>query len=340
MKIQQRINAFAQLGQRMRSLANAAEGSEEMAVLRQAGAVNGWFTPENLRYALKGWSNQLVTHKLVEWLKHYPVGTITAPKTVGIVMAGNIPLVGFHDLISVLMAGHRVIARLSSKDNILLPYLIDQLVTIEPEFKAYIGITEEQLVGFDAVIATGSNNTSRYFDHYFGRYPNLIRKNRNSVAILSGEESQEELLGLADDIFRYYGLGCRNVSKLLLPGGYDFKPLFEALYSWKGLVDHSKYINNYDYNKAVYLMSNIQLLDNEFVLLKEDEGLSSPIGVLFYQYYHNNSQLEELLELQRDGIQVIVASYRPNSIPFGTAQRPGLSDYADGADSMTFLHDL
>jgi len=340
MEIQQRINAFSKLGDQMRKLAQGDSPGHGSDVLERAEALNGWFTSENLRFALKNWADQLELENLVNWLKHYPNGPAGQVRTVGVVMAGNIPMVGFHDFLSVLMSGHKVIARVSSKDSVLLPYLAAELLKIEPAFEPFIQITEEQLKDFDAIIATGSNNTARYFEHYFGKYPHLIRKNRNSVAVLSGSEDQQELLGLAEDVFRYYGLGCRNVSKVFVPKEYSFDPIFEALYNWKEVINQSKYINNYDYNKAVYLMGNTALLDNEFILLKEDQGLSSPIGVLFYEYYDSEKELDQKLLNHQDDIQVVVAADRPGSIPFGSTQRPALTDYADGIDSLHFLHSL
>jgi len=340
MEIQQRINAFSKLGDQMRKLAQGDSPGHGSDVLERAEALNGWFTSENLRFALKNWADQLELENLVNWLKHYPNGPAGQVRTVGVVMAGNIPMVGFHDFLSVLMSGHKVIARVSSKDSVLLPYLAAELLKIEPAFEPFIQITEEQLKDFDAIIATGSNNTARYFEHYFGKYPHLIRKNRNSVAVLSGSEDQQELLGLAEDVFRYYGLGCRNVSKVFVPKEYSFDSIFEALYNWKEVINQSKYINNYDYNKAVYLMGNTALLDNEFILLKEDQGLSSPIGVLFYEYYDSEKELDQKLLNHQDDIQVVVAADRPGSIPFGSTQRPALTDYADGIDSLHFLHSL
>jgi len=252
-------------------------------------------------------------------------------------MAGNIPLVGFHDFLSVLITGNKVLAKLSSNDTVLLPFLAKKLIEIEPGFAELIEFTEERLSNFDAVIATGSNNTARYFEYYFGKYPSIIRKNRNSVAILTGNETPEQLDALAEDIFRYFGLGCRNVSKLFLPKDYNFDPFFNAMYGWKEIINNNKYINNYDYNKAVYLMSNIELLDNEFLLLKEDNGFSSPISVVFYQYYESEDELRKYLSENKEHIQAIVSE---KDIPFGAAQKPQLWDYADGVDTVSFLLNL
>jgi hypothetical protein len=332
MQIQQRINAFVKLGEELNSIL-----LNDNQLLSSASAHNGWFTMENLEFALKSWSEALSEENISHWLKKY-VFKDREPKTVAIVMAGNIPLVGFHDFIAVLITGNKVKAKLSSHDSILLPFIAEKLIDIEPEFKERIEFTEEKLSDFDAVIATGSNNTARYFEYYFGKYPHIIRRNRNSVAVLSGNETQEELEGLADDIFRYFGLGCRNVSKVFIPKGYNFDAFFKAMYSWKDIINNNKYINNYDYNKAVYLISDIPLLDNEFMLLKEDKGFSSPISVVFYEYYNSIESLKSLLKDNSEEIQAVVSDMDlQDAIPIGNAQSPQLWEYADGVDTVKFL---
>lgn len=331
MQLQQRINGFVKLGN---FLSTEVFKNEEL--INSASAHNGWFTKENIIFALQGWSEILTEEKLNKWLSPYSFPE-KQPKTVAIVMAGNIPLVGFHDFLSVLITGNKVLAKLSSNDTVLLPFLAKKLIEIEPGFAELIEFTEERLSNFDAVIATGSNNTARYFEYYFGKYPSIIRKNRNSVAILTGNETPEQLDALAEDIFRYFGLGCRNVSKLFLPKDYNFDPFFNAMYGWKEIINNNKYINNYDYNKAVYLMSNIELLDNEFLLLKEDNGFSSPISVVFYQYYESEDELRKYLSENKEHIQAIVSE---KDIPFGAAQKPQLWDYADGVDTVSFLLNL
>ena len=321
-------------------MAGAPEGSEAYSIIQKARHHNGWFTETNVRFALQSWSEALSEGNLTAWAARYSFSE-NGPKTIGIVMAGNIPLVGFHDFVSVLISGHSVLGKLSSNDEILLPYISNKLCEIESGFTDRIRFTDEKLEGFDGVIATGSNNTARYFDYYFGKYPHIIRRNRNSVAILSGKETPEQLAGLADDIFRYFGLGCRNVSKLFLPRGYDFDAFFKAMFNWKEVINDTRYINNYDYNKAVYLMSDIPLLDNEFMLLKEDTSFSSPISVVFYEYYDSPDQLATYLEEQKDEIQCVVSETGiPNGLPFGTTQTPELWDYADGVDTMAFLAGL
>ncbi|MCT8340369.1 acyl-CoA reductase [Flavobacteriaceae bacterium TK19130] len=350
MDLNQRISAFAKVGKFLGQFSDKNHSSdpslpfpnsfyEEMNhILHRAKAENGWFTLPNVYHSLKSWSKELREENLQQWLSNYTIPASATPKTVAIVMAGNIPLVGFHDFLSVLMAGHKVIAKLSSNDAVLLPFIKKLLVHAEQEFESKIRLTDEKLENFDAVIATGSNNTARYFDHYFGKYPHIIRKNRNSVAVLTGNESKGQLEGLADDIFQYFGLGCRNVSKLFVPEGYDFKAFFEALYTWKDIINNHKYINNYDYNKAVYLMGSHELLDNEFLLLKKDEGYASPIGVLFYETYTNEAQLAERLKAEDEQIQAIISEASiKNATPLGTAQAPALDQYADGVDTMAFL---
>lgn len=298
---------------------------------------NGWFTNENIRFSLKSWSKALQPESIEKWLSAYDFNTMQ-PKTVAIIMAGNIPLVGFHDFLSVLISGHHVIVKQSSKDKQLLPYLAKYLETIEPKFKGRILFTENKLENFDAVIATGSDNTARYFDHYFKNKPNIIRKNRNSIAVLTGNETNDQLIALSEDIFRYFGLGCRNVSKLFVPKEYNFNPLFQAVYDWHKLTDIQKYANNYDYNKAVYLMSEFKFLDNGFFMLKENESYSSPIATCFYEHYEDASTLKAKLQHDVDKIQCTVADgFLENEVAFGKTQHPQLWDYADGVDTVSFL---
>ncbi|MDC8003988.1 acyl-CoA reductase [Aureisphaera galaxeae] len=337
MQLQQRINAFTKLGT---FLSEWSQDTDNAALL-QAKAQNGWFTPDNLQFALESWGKALQQTNLESWTANYSFSENTASKTIAIVMAGNIPLVGFHDFLSVLMSGHKVLAKLSSNDRVLLPYLAKELITIEPAFASYIRFTEDKLEGFDAVIATGSNNTARYFDYYFGKYPNIIRKNRNSVAVLTGNESKAQMEALAGDVFQYFGLGCRNVSKVYLPEDYDFDAFFNGMYAWKEIIYNDKYINNYDYNKAVYLMSDVSLLDNEFMLLKEDTQFSSPISVVFYERYKDLDHLKDHLSENQENIQCIVGQTGwEGEIPFGEAQSPKLWDYADGVDTLKFLLEL
>ena len=315
-------------------------------VIKHAHESNPWFTPENLRYALESWGKSLSPEKIDKWLDSYSYQDDKAPANVGVIMAGNIPMVGFHDFISTLMSGNKIKAKLSSKDKQLLPLIAKFLEYQNPGFKELIEFVPDKLTDMDAVIATGSDNTSRYFEYYFGKYPHIIRKNRNSVAVLTGDETEEELEALADDIMRYFGLGCRNVSKIFVPKGYNFDKLFKALLKYKDLINYQKYANNYNYNKAVYLMSTDQheknsLLDNGLVLLKEDTNYSSPIGTLFYEYYDNLEDVNKIIEKDKDKIQAVVSKAPvKNAIDFGKTQQPELWDYPDGVDTMKFLTGL
>jgi len=301
---------------------------------------NGWFTPEQVYFALQSWAEALTEDNLNEWLSKYDFSDIQ-PKTVGLILAGNIPLVGFHDFLSVLFSGHKVLVKLSSNDQKLLPFLAKYLISVQPDLENSITFVEGKLENFDAVIATGSNNTARYFEYYFKDKPSIIRKNRNSVAVLNGNETKDDLIGLGEDIFRYFGLGCRNVSKLFVPRGYDFKEFFEAIYQYGDIIHYEKYANNYDYNKAVFLMSLYKLLDNEFLTLKEDSSYASPISSVFYEFYDDLQTVQQRLQEDEDKIQCIVSNNLiANSIPFGTTQKPKLWDYADNVDTLTFLNKI
>lgn len=298
---------------------------------------NGWFTRENVVFSLQQWSQALKPENLKLWLNEYDLSQ-SGGKTVGIVMAGNIPLVGFHDFLSVLVSGHKVLVKLSSSDQQLLPVIAAYLMQLDSRYEERIKFTKEQLEGFDAVIATGSNNTARYFEYYFKKTPSIIRKNRNSVAVLTGEESQEDLSKLGEDIFRYYGLGCRNVSKLYVPENYDFDKFFKAIYEWNPIINREKYANNYDYNKAVYLMSEFSLLENGFLMLKEDKSFGSPIATLFYEQYTDEEDLNSVLEENSDKIQCVVRNEpKKGEVAFGKTQKPQLWDYADDVDTIRFL---
>jgi len=298
---------------------------------------NGWFTPEQVYFAIKSWATALEINNLNQWLSKYDLTNVNA-KTVALVLAGNIPLVGFHDFLSVLISGHKVVVKTSSNDQHLIKFLANYIKTINPKFENLIKFTDGKLENFDAVIATGSNNTARYFEYYFKNKPNIIRKNRNSIAILNGSETQEDLINLGEDIFRYFGLGCRNVSKLFVPKGYDFKSFFQAIYAYKDIIYYEKYSNNYDYNKAVFLMSNFKLLDNEFLTLKEDTSYASPISSVFYEYYDDLATLKMRLTNDREQIQCIVTNLdMPSAIAFGQTQSPKLWDYADNVDTLAFL---
>ena len=305
--------------------------------LKLASKFNGWFTKENICFALKQWSELLKEKSLAQWLSNYP-NSNNQPKTIALIMAGNIPLVGFHDFLACIVTGHNIIIKQSSNDRHLLPFIVSYLIHEESLIKSKIKFVDNKIEKFDAVIATGSNNTARYFNAYFKNKPSIIRNNRNSIAILSGNESENDLKNLSNDIFRYYGLGCRSVSKIYVPKNYDFDMLFKAVYKWHPVINVRKYLNNYDYNKAVYIMSEFDIIENGFLMLKEDRRLSSPIATLFYEYYDNVSELKSKLTTISSEIQCIVANgFNSKEIKFGSTQSPALKDYADGVDTVDFL---
>ena len=349
MTIEERKSYFVQVGKFLSLFGDATNNSIKITPenerffnelnnkIDQAVHYNGWFTRENVIFSLQQWSKALTQSNLDEWLEPYKFDK-PEQKTVAIIMAGNIPLVGFHDFVSVLISGHKVLVKQSSNDKQLLPVIAGFLMNIAPEFEERIKFTEEKLTNFDAVIATGSNNTARYFEYYFSGKPNIIRKNRNSVAILTGNESKEELEALSEDVFRYFGLGCRNVSKLYVPKNYNFDAFFKAMYPWNTLLNSAKYSNNYDYNKAVYLMSEFKLLENGFLILKEDKSFGSPIANLFYEKYEDEKELQEKLEQNKENLQCVVGTNA--EVDFGQTQQPKLWDYADGVDTLKFLEEL
>ncbi len=298
---------------------------------------NGWFTKENVCFAISSWANALTKENLEKWISSYDFSTVKQ-KNIGLILAGNIPLVGFHDFLSVLISGHNVVVKTSSNDQHLIKFLAKYLIALDNRFQQKITFVEGKLENFDAIIATGSNNTARYFEYYFRDKPSIIRKNRNSIAILTGKETKEDLIHLGEDIFRYFGLGCRNVSKLFVPKNYSFNAFFEAMFEYQDVIHYEKYANNYDYNKAVFLMSNFQLLDNGFLTIKEDNSYASPISSVFYEYYDALPEVEKKLQKDSDQIQCIASNNLiKNSIAFGQTQQPKLWDYADNIDTISFL---
>ncbi|UMB54563.1 acyl-CoA reductase [Lutibacter sp. A64] len=350
MNLEQRINAFAKLGDFFGQFTTKGivkkETSETNTLffnafkmqIERAQEFNGWFTKDNVLKALESWNKALTKENLTTWTSKYNFKNSTESKTIAIIMAGNIPLVGFHDFLSVLISGNNAIIKQSSNDKHFLPLIAKFLESNNAYFKNKITFTEGKLANFDAVIATGSNNTARYFEHYFGKYPSIIRKNRNSVAILTGNETKEELEALGNDVFQYFGLGCRSVSKLFLPKNYNFDLLFNAFYKFKDIINYKKYENNYDYNKAVYIMSNFNILENGFVMLKEDKNYASPIATLFYEHYNTFENLSEKLTKESEEIQCIVSNENViNFVKFGKTQHPKLWNYADNVDTIDFL---
>jgi hypothetical protein len=301
---------------------------------------NNWFTPDNVHFSISSWSEALTEKNLNQWLSAYNF-IKKEPKNVGLILAGNIPLVGFHDFLSVLISGNNVLVKTSSKDDYLIKFLAKYLIALDNRFNEKITFVEDKLENYDAVIATGSNNTARYFEYYFKDKPSIIRKSRNSIAVLTGNETPKEMTLLSEDVFRYFGLGCRNVSKIFVPKNYNFDAFFNGMYAQKDVIYYEKYANNYDYNKAVFLMSNFQLLDNEFLTIKEDISHASPISSVFYEYYEDLNEVKERIQQDAEMIQCIVSNGSiENSVYFGNTQKPNLWDYADNVDTMQFLINL
>jgi len=348
MELEQRSKAFIELGKQLKSVVNVGGNNSAEALIQEienARNFNGWFTRENVIHAIGCIAGYLEEEKMSQWLKSYGHKVLKGsdPKRIGVLMAGNIPLVGFHDMLCVLISGHNFVGKASSKDASLINAIADLIFEIEPEFQSSVEFEQNSFSSIDAIIATGSDNAATYIQYYFDKYPNLIRKNRNSVAILSGDESKHEIELLGEDIFRYFGLGCRNVSKIYVPVNYDFDKLFNGLFKYSGVIENNKYANNYDYNKAILLLDKAQLLDNGFLLLKEDEQIASPVGTLHYEYYDSVSDVQKKLDQwDANNVQCLVSNDHafPEALTFGSTQNPQLWEYADGVDTMEFLYTL
>ncbi|MFD2248070.1 acyl-CoA reductase [Pontibacter ruber] len=336
MTLENRIEAFVKLGKQLQALSP----EERKAWAAMAMSRNTWFDEENVSCALHGIITMLDEQYLREWLYPYHLKQVT-PKKVGVVMAGNIPMVGFHDFLSVLMSGHYLLAKLSSDDEVLIRRLAAMLVAIEPAFANQFEFVP-MLKDADAIIATGSDNTARYFEYYFAKRPHIIRRNRTSIGVLTGHEEPDDLRALGEDIFRYYGLGCRNVSKVFVPEGYIFDKFFEANEHRKNILDQHKYQNNYDYNKSILLVNREPHFDNGFMLVRPSTELVSPISVLFYETFTSLADLRHKLAEVKDKTQCVVSAHGwlEGSIPFGEAQCPMVWDYADGVDTLAFLQKI
>lgn len=347
--LQERMAALAQLGRVVGALGRAeawprhaiglaeAEYAALDEAVRRAHAHSGWNTEENVRFALRAWSEALQPAAIEGWLSAYPALSSNGARagTIGLILAGNVPLVGLHDVICVFLTGHRARIKCSSQEPELIPALLKALEHLVPGTAARMVVIAEKLGAVDAVIATGSDNTARYFEHYFGHLPRIVRKSRVSVAVLDGSETEAQLAALGEDVFRYFGLGCRNVSKVLVPRDFDVDRLFKALFAWQDIVHHKKYGNNYDYTRALWLLDRVPFLENGFLLLKEDDALASPVAALFMQRYDAPKDAEAYVEANKEKIQCVVRA--EGGIPFGRAQHPALGDYADGVDTMRFL---
>jgi hypothetical protein len=338
MNLEERIESFSDLGEILRNSIDGEGGSFGGLIndlINNQEKYNQWFTPANVRMAVKAIADELTLENLKTWTNSYPaLNENIEPICVGVIMAGNIPLVGFHDFITVLISGNKIVAKTSSKDAELIVHLSNILCSVNPGFQNKIRFTDGILSDFNAVIATGSDNSSRYFEYYFGKYPHIIRKNRNSIAILDGNETDKELEDLGSDIFSYFGLGCRNVSKIYLPEGYDVHIMIKNWTKYSDVIMHSKYANNYDYNMAIYLVNKEKFLDTGYMLLKESTELSSPVSVLYYDFYNSEEKLAIQMNKIRDKVQCIAGK---NYIPFGKLQFPKLWDYADNIDTLDFL---
>lgn len=341
MNREKQISGLAQLGFYINKFLevkpeNYNEVDEKFAaLLRKSEIENSWFTQESQRFALKQWADLLTEENLNHWLSKYKPSHDS--KKVGLILAGNIPMVGFHDVISVILSQHIALIKLSSKDRTILPFLLNKWQEFSEAELQYEFV--EKLQDFDAVIATGSNNTARYLEYYFKDHLSIIRKNRTSIAVLKGDETPEELQLLAEDIFRYYGLGCRNVTRLFIPQDFVIDGLFENFLNFKEIINHNKYANNYEYNRAIYLLNQERFWDNNFVMLKEDEALFSPLSVINFTRYKNIDEVKSFIKENEENIQAIAAKPELglDSIALGEAQNPDLETYADHVDTMQFL---
>lgn len=344
MLVKQRIEAFVQLGQQLRR-ARQIGAPAFKTQLRMAESENPWFTQDNISRML----DEIVEHwlapeVLTSWVESYisPEAKEVEPRRVGVVAAGNIPLVGFHDLMCVLLAGHSLQLKPSSRDTTLMKLVRELLVGVDPRYAYRFDIVDGPLRDIDAIIATGGNSAALHFQKYVEKYPSIMRKHRNAIAIVDGTETPEQIEGLADDIFAYFGLGCRNVSMLLVPEDYDLVPMLDRFIGWRKIVYHHKYANNYEYQRTLLAINGIHHLDTGFVLLRESQVVDSPIGVLHYATYRSEDEVRRFVAQNVNGLQCVVGNTEkyPWAIPFGTAQKPSISDYADGIDTFQFLLDL
>jgi hypothetical protein len=336
MKLTDRIEILSLLGKMLQKGSEALDNA-----IVNSRRDNPWFTKESCHTAINALAkSMLIKESLIHFASKYNIQEIENPKKVLVVMAGNIPLVGFHDLVCVFLSGNIAIIKQSSKDQTLMPLLIEMMAELEPRIHDFIKIEDRFAKNFEVVIATGSNNTSRYFEEYFGKYPHIIRKNRTSVAVLTNHDTTEDFNALGFDIFQYYGLGCRNVSKIFVPRDFDFPLFLESLIAHDEVILIDRYKNNFDHNTALFILNGVKYMSNGYILLVEQKQLVSPIAVLYYEYYDDLTSLENNLILQKDAIQCIVSNHQFDKLttfPLGSTQYPTLTDYADGVDTMDFL---
>ncbi|PBQ30783.1 acyl-CoA reductase [Sphingobacteriaceae bacterium] len=341
MTLKQRIKGFVEMGLFINRHFSGTPLETELhlhqgldKVIEVSHIYNNWFIPKFVNDAIFNIGSFLKEDDLTTFTANVPV---KAPKTVALICAGNIPMVCFHDVLCILLSGNTALIKLSSDDNVLLPFFLKLLTHYEPEFEKQILFAEGKLSNFDAVIATGSDNTASHLHYYFAKYPNIIRKSRTSLAVLTGKETTDDLKNLGSDVFEYFGLGCRNVSKLLVPRGYTFDTFFESIIDFGFVVNNKKYGNNYDYHRAIYLLESMPFLDNNFLMIRETPDLHSPVGVLYYQYYDSNSEIQAYLTTHADQVQCVIGK---DYIPFGYSQRPVITDFADNVNTMEFLVNL
>ncbi len=339
-----KIQILSEFGKKLNKLSRDFNDNNisvhEEGVFRQASAVNPWFTSDNILHGIRYWATVLEERSLEKWLAEFESESAPEAKTIGVITAGNIPFAGLHDLLCIYLSGHKAVIKTSSDDPVLTRWMVSVLSEIDPNVGRQL-VFQDRLSGIDAVIATGSNNSARYFEYYFGKYPHIIRKNRNSVAVITPETTDDQLRRLADDVFVYFGLGCRSVSKLYLPHTFDIQRIFAAFYDWKHIIQHHRYASNYDYNRVVYMMGNESILENGFFILRQNSDLATPVSVVHYEFYENEIQLQSEISKKKSSIQCIIGSQKEICTDdFGHAQWPSLSTYADGINTMKFLMDL
>ena len=342
MNLNNRITLFVKLGRFFSDYINnnleSLEKNKFDKAINESILHNSFFSKKNILKSLLSWSNVLTKKSIHNFLSNYLIKIKKREKKIAIIMAGNIPLVGFHDFFCVIISGNFAVIKLSSKDSHLFKFILSFLVKENPDFDTKFDVVESKLQIFDAVIATGNNISANQFELYFKKYPKIIRKNRHSIAILNGNETKKEIELLANDIFYYYGLGCRNVSKIFIPNNYNLDILFKSFVLWNEVINKNSYSNNYNYYRAIYLLNKEVFFDNGFVLLKESEKIGSPVGTIYFEYYKSDNQIKEMIKKNNEKIQCIVSNNNyPKTIKFGETQMPNLNDFADDIDTFNFL---